>query len=230
MAMKHSVLLASIVLLLGTGCADIQERKAVSTDPDRPWSECQMALGSASTTHASYVLTFRSATTSLEVSVDPSKRDLSYQFASGRSAVQQRSCMEHGVFEKTYVDWPSLGLDEPTEIDSLSAEGSFLSQRFEVLMRVVPEDPETRDRTRFRARIRIERAREGEEALSIKAGEFPSMRYAVTTTIDLAPNRAQNGSQSVVTSTEWWVEDLGRVKQVFADRSRLRSIELISFR
>lgn len=138
--------------------------------------------------------------------------------------------MEHGVFEKTYVDWPSLGLNEPTEIDSLSAEGSFLSQRFEVLMRVVPEDPETSDRTRFRARIRIERAWDGEEKLQTKAGEFASMRYTVTTTIDLAPNRAQNGSQSVVTSTEWWANDLGRIKQVFAERSRLRSIELTSFR
>lgn len=138
--------------------------------------------------------------------------------------------MEHGVFEKQYVDLPSLGLDEPTEIDSLSAEGSFLSQRFEVLMRMVPENPETRDRTRFRARIKIERAPAGEETIRVAAGEFASRRFAVTTTIDLAPNRAQNGSQSVVTSTEWWATDLGRIKQIFAERSRLRSIELISFR
>lgn len=208
----------------------MQGQTAVSHDPDRPWSECLLALGSASTTFASYELIFRSTTTTLNVSVAPSKSELSYAFGSGRSALQERSCMEHGVFEKTYVDWPSLGLDEPTEIDSLSAEGSFLSQRFEVLMRVVPEDPETRDRTRFRARIRIERAWDGEEKLQTNAGEFASMRYTVTTTIDLAPNRAQNGSQSVVTSTEWWANDLGRIKQVFAERSRLRSIELTSFR
>lgn len=230
MAMKCLSFLALLVVLLGAGCLSGSEQVAIFSDPARPWSDCALAFGSASATHAAYDLVFRSATASLEISVDPSRESLEYQFSSGRSASQERSCMEHGVFEKNYVDWPSLGLDEPTEIDSLSAEGSFLSQRFEVLMRVVPENPETRDRTRFRARIRIERSGEGMEKIRIPAGEFESQRYAVTTTIELAPNRAQNGSQSVVTSTEWWAPDLGRIKQIFAERSRLRSIELTSFR
>ncbi|MCC7522449.1 hypothetical protein IT407_01435 [Candidatus Uhrbacteria bacterium] len=230
MAMKRLVLLTSFAALLGAGCLNGTDPASVAFDPARPWSECPLAFGSASATHGLYALEFRSVTTTLEFSVDPSKSTVSYRFGSGRSAVQDRSCMEHGVFEKNYVDLPSLGLDEPTEIDSLSAEGSFLSQRFEVLMRVVPENPETRDRTRFRARVRIERALAGEESVRVPAGEFSSIRYNVTTTIELAPNRAQNGSQSVITSTEWWAPDLGRIKQSFAERSRLRSIELISFR